>query len=236
VTKYYFMKGKKTNSNRELYNSTVFSKIYSNNEWGGLKGEFYSGTGSHNPFITGYSKMLSDFIREMNIKNIVEIGCGDFFVTNACLSILNEHAYDFNYHGYDVVKPLIEYNKRKFSTSNISFTAKDGAVGNIKHGDLLIIRQVLQHLNNKSILNIISKFKNYKYIVFTEHQISEKFENLIRPNFDKQTSATNRIQFFSGVYLEKPPFNCVLNKKMYSFPENIGSIEAYVNSYLILNN
>jgi hypothetical protein len=218
---------------RDLYNSTIFSNIYQKNAWGGKKGEFYSGAGSHNAFIDGYIKVVRDFILENDIHDIIEIGCGDFNVSNGILTALDAVKYDYNYTGYDVVKPLIARNRSLFGSTKITFVCKDSCVGNIKSGDLLIIRQVLQHLNNNSIKQVVAKFPNYKYVVFTEHQASEKYGSLITPNKDHITGKETRLAKRSGVYLDKEPFNCPIDRKLFIIPEWVYGLEAFINTYLI---
>ncbi|MFD2872298.1 hypothetical protein ACFS5N_07465 [Mucilaginibacter ximonensis] len=220
---------------RELYNSTIFTNIYKRNAWGGKKGEFYSGAGSHNAYIDEYAGIVSDFVIRHNINDIVEIGCGDFNVSNAILNKLNNSDYRFTYTGYDVVKPLIAQNTSKYGSSTVKFVCKDSCVGTVKTGDLLIIRQVLQHLSNKSIKQIIDKFKNYKYIIFTEHQPADKYNAIIKPNINQPSSAENRLRFKSAVYLDKAPFNCVVHSKLFSIMEWVYGMEAYINTFLIKN-
>lgn len=230
------MKKKSKNTNyRDGYHSTIFTKVYTSNAWGGNKGEFYSGTGSHNNYIDGYANIVADFVKKNTIVKIVEIGCGDFNVTQHILTILQKQDYNFSYHGYDVVKPLIERNKILFASPNIRFTRKDSSKGNIASGDLLIVRQVLQHLDNQSIKKITDKFNQYKHIIVTEHQLADKFIEKIIPNKNKKTDASNRVMFMSGVYLDKPPYNCKLHARIYSIPEPILGLEAYINTFLISN-
>ena len=90
-------------------------------------------------------------------------------------------------------------------------------------------------LNNKSIKQIVDKFKNYKYVIVTEHQPSEKYGDTIKPNIDQISSAENRLRFKSAVYLEKSPFNCKINSKLFSILEWVYGLEAYINTYLISN-
>ncbi|HMI02717.1 MAG TPA: class I SAM-dependent methyltransferase [Pedobacter sp.] len=226
-------KRKLQNRNQSLYNSTIFNTIYKKNHWGGSKGEFYSGPGSHNQYVEGYSKAVSGFILKNNVRNIIEIGCGDFNVSQTLVNLLSQSNYSYSYTGYDVVKSLIARNKEIYSSFNVSFRCKDCCTGNIKEGDLLIIRQVLQHLNNKSIWQVVNKFKNYKYIIVTEHQASESYGNLITPNKDIITGASTRLEFKSGVYLDKEPFNCGIDSLLYSIPEYSCRLGASINTYLI---
>jgi hypothetical protein len=230
------MKNKKTNNGySETYNSTIFTKIYKNNLWGGAKGEYFSGPGSHNKFISSYANIITEFILRNKVKSIIEIGCGDFNVSGVILRGLDLEGYLYSYTGYDVVKPLIIKNKLLYTSSKIDFSYKDACTGHIKPGDLLIIRQVLQHLNNKSIKQIVSKFRNYKYIIFSEHQASEIHGDALIPNLDKKTNESIRLESRSGVYLDKDPFNCNIDSLIYSIPERIFGLEAAINTYLIKN-
>jgi hypothetical protein len=219
------------------YNSTIFSIIYEVNAWGGEKGEFYSGSGSHNEQTAGYAKAVYDFILENDIHEIIEIGCGDFNVTNKILTLLDETHYDFQYTGYDVVKPLIKRNISSYASSKINFVCKDSCTGILKAGDLLIIRQVLQHLSNRSIKQIVNKFKNYKYIVVSEQQIADKYEEMISPNTDKETNQKTRIETNSAVYLDQEPFNCKMGALIFSIPipETSYEFATNINTYLIVN-
>ncbi|MET4082952.1 SAM-dependent methyltransferase [Pedobacter sp. UYP30] len=230
------MKTEKTKSPyKRLYNSSIFTEIYTRNVWGGNKGDFYSGSGSHNDHIDGYVNAITDFIGDNRISSIVEIGCGDFYVSGEMLARLDRGKIHYQYTGYEVVKALVDRNKLRYPSKQISFKVKDAVNGKIVSGDLLIIRQVLQHLDNKSITKIISKFSNYKFIIVTEHQISNKYGEKIIFNKDKKTDSYNRVILYSGVYLEKPPFNCDIKEKIYSFFEAQINLDAYVNTFLIVN-
>ncbi len=216
-------------------NDNIFARIYQNNYWGGDKGDFFSGSGSHNEYITEFCVATSDFIVENKINSIVEIGCGDFFVTNQVLNNLELSGINFNYVGVDIVAPLIERNTAIFGSDKITFQFKDPINEIIPKGDLLIIRQVLQHLDNNSISKILSLFGSYRYIMVTEHQISERYKNMITPNLDKVSGYSNRIPAYSGVYLDFPPFNCKVTKLFYTIPEAQQGIEAFINTFLIIN-
>ena len=218
------------------YPSNIFSAIYKKNVWGGTKGIFYSGSGSHNPQVEPYAAVVAQFIALNSIHSISEIGCGDFNVTGKILAKLNQSNIDFKYMGYDVVKALILKNTREYGAANIQFRHKDSANGTIANADLLLIRQVLQHLDNVSIQKIVSKFNQYKYIIVSEHQPSAIYQPSIIPNIDKQTGASTRVKDLSGVYLEYAPFNCYKHSHIYSFFESQGGYDANINTYLFLSN
>lgn len=217
---------------KRLPHSTVFSWIYENNIWGGENGEYNSGPGSYHKEVYDYAQVVSSFIIEFDVKKIVEIGCGDFNVSKLILNKLDIENKDYKYTGFDVVKGLVKRNNALYGSPKVKFRFKDTCNEILPSADLLIIRQVLQHLDNDSISKIVAKFKNYKYILVTEHQLSDKYDNII-PNLDKRTDAFIRMYMRSGVYLEKPPFNCVIDSKLFSISEDLGETESYINTYLI---
>ena len=83
--------------------------------------------------------------------------------------------------------------------------------------DLCIIRQVLQHLSNQQILEILEKTKVFKYVMITEHiPLNPQVINA-----NKSTGGYIRLQnkAISGVYLDRPPFNQAI-KTLLSYPQN----------------
>ena len=67
---------------RRLPVREVFSTIYQSQEWGSREGQpFCSGEGSVREDAVGpYCEMVSHFMKERNIKRVVDLGCGDFHV------------------------------------------------------------------------------------------------------------------------------------------------------------
>lgn len=109
------------------------------------------------------------------------------------------------YVGVDVVPELIEFNKNKFSTKNVSFKLLDITTDNLPKGDLVVVRQVLQHLTNKQIEDVLGKIqKSYKHFVLTEHLPKRKN---FRPNVDIPTGPSIRANINSGLLIEEPPFS-----------------------------
>lgn len=128
-----------------------FSKIYSKNLWGN-KGEefmnkrkntkFYSGGGTDpdNDRDNRYINLVQEFISRPDVHTVVEVGCGDWEVSSRI---------DWNgvqYTAYDVVQELIDYNQSKFGKENINFVCSDIMQKNNVTADLLIVKDVFQHL------------------------------------------------------------------------------------------
>lgn len=144
-------------------NSEIFSEIYANNRWGkpDVAGEkFRSGGGSHEEkVIVPYINTLIPLLTNNGIRNIVDLGCGDFWIMRHVLEALSNAGYNFFYTGIDVVEDLISYNAERFKHPNIRFLCRDVTTDNepLPDGDILIIRQVLQHLSNADIKKSLTK-------------------------------------------------------------------------------
>ena len=198
---------------------------------GGGTEKFYSGGGSHNEkIVKPYINTLIPLIVNNNIRAITDIGCGDFWIMRQVLGFLVENNYNFFYNGIDVVEDLINHNRNTFRYPNIRFHYMDAAQDNVElpFGELLIIRQVLQHLSNSDIKKILNKARNFKFLLVTEH-IYDGADAVF--NVDKIANRDIRLGFKSGVYLEYPPYNYKNIVHLLKIPE-LGGI---IRSSLIIN-
>jgi SAM-dependent methyltransferase len=182
-------------------NAVIFGNIYENRLWGvGSDPEvpFYSGIGSYDPAVTQYVSLVVDVISRYDIRNVVEVGCGDFTVASQYVGKCQK------YLGIDVVKALVEHNQRKYGTEAVRFLFADASRTKLPACDLCIIRQVLQHLSNRDIMNILKNITS-KYIIVTEHlPAAHKITSF---NLDKKPGADIRVPRGSGVFIDRPPFN-----------------------------
>lgn len=221
-------------------NSEIFSEIYANNIWGkpatNIGEKFSSGGGSHvDAIVKPYINILISLLTNNNIRNIVDLGCGDFWIMRQVLGALDKNSYNYFYTGIDVVEDLINHNVTTFKKNNISFRCMDAAADDtpLPDGDILIIRQVLQHLSNADIKTILNKASTFKYLFITE-SIYDDFDAI--PNVDKLSSADIRLRFKSGVYLEHKPYNfknIVHLLKVYG--GEASGVRATIRSSLIIN-
>jgi hypothetical protein len=182
-------------------NAAIFGNIYENRLWGfGPDPEvpFYSGSGSYDPSVMRYVALVVDVIRKYDIQTVVEVGCGDFAVASQYVGKCQD------YLGVDVAKALVRHNEKAYGTKAVRFLFADASRRKLPPCDLCVIRQVLQHLSNRDIMNI---FKNItaKYILVTEHlPAAHKITSF---NLDKKPGADIRVPRGSGVFIDKPPFN-----------------------------
>ena len=177
----------------------VMGAIYKKKSWGGRKHDFYSGLGSHLPKITDpYVRKIEEFLVSFDPKlSVCDLGCGDFNVGNRLVDSSGK------YVGVDIVPELISRNKDRFTDSKLTFQCLNIVEDELPIGDCILVRQVLQHLSNDEIFEVVNKLKKFKYLVVTEHLPKGEFV----PNLDKKTGANIRLSQNSGVVLTAPPFN-----------------------------
>jgi len=139
-----------------------FTEKYINNSWKGKESK--SGPGSSLLVNKPLLEKIENFVKENNIKSIVDLGCGDFnWMKN----------FDFNlidsYKGIDIVKQLIKDNNSKYSNNKIKFIQSSIIDCDIPPSDMIICKDVLFHLSfdhtNKVLGNI--KKSNTKFLVST---------------------------------------------------------------------
>lgn len=121
-----------------------------------------------------YIDFLQDFMKENNIRSVVEVGCGDWKVSRYITW------GDIQYHGYDVVKGVINQNRKKYGSPFIQFSYADAISTELPEADLMICKDVLQHFPNedvKSFLGQTSKFKHCLIINDTSYAKNEENEN-----------------------------------------------------------
>lgn len=107
------------------------------------------------------------------------------------------------YTGFDVVQSLISSNNERFGNESVTFACMNGADEEVElpSADMVIARQVLQHLDNASIHKLLLKFSKYKYVLITEHIYVHP---PVPYNVDKIPGPDIRR---SGVLVDSPPFS-----------------------------
>jgi hypothetical protein len=206
-------------SNRE-----IFTNVYQNKLWGVASPEnespFYSGPGSSDPQIVDpYVETVKRFFASFPAKKkAVDLGCGDFRVGSRIID-----SFD-SYTACDVVPELIHFNQEYWRHLPVEFRVVDLVKDEIPTGDVLILRQVLQHLSNDDIYKFIQLIpRGFGYLLVTEHLPSEM--DFIA-NKGKASGSDIRLGIGSGVVLTKPPFNMSFRSetRLLSVPQFGGSI------------
>lgn len=147
----------------------IFTEIYEKKVWGDNNNSEYNGSSGDGSSIeinnNTYIPFLKKFIKDKEIKTVVDLGCGDF----RCGPLIYDDL-DVFYNGYDAYNKIIEYNSTRFSPSKFSFIQLDFCNNkeSIINADLCILKDVIQHwsIDNINIfLDYIIKNKNFKYIL-----------------------------------------------------------------------
>ncbi len=134
--------------------------------------------------------LIQSTIRRFNAASVVEFGCA--FWNYAKLVDWSGITYD----GYDVVAGVIECNQNAYSAPNIRFhTLVEGTKP--RSADLLICKDVLQHLPTDDVLHYLAMFKEqFSYILIV---------NAIQPE-DNLNGDIER-GGYRPLRLDLPPFN-----------------------------
>ncbi|MBR1734939.1 MAG: methyltransferase domain-containing protein [Alphaproteobacteria bacterium] len=202
----------------EMSDKERFSEIYRSQSWGGWKGV---GPGSTikdgaEPFLN----FLQTFLNTHNdISSIVDIGCGYG-------ELLKNITWPKNsrYLGLDIVDSVIKYNKEHYIKDNIEFATVDNVKSLAQfNGDLLIIKDVIQHWSIQKVLfardHIIPHFK-YAIIV---NNIRTSFSTV--KNSDILTGSSRPLDLEIAPFFMKP----ALVKDYYLPPYRVKRIYLFVN-------
>lgn len=189
----------------------TFRSIYLNGLWGRSSDPdrpFFSGPGSDNPRIVGeYIRAVSSFLSRLpRPPSVLDLGCGDFEVGRKLRALCSE------YIACDIVPELIEHNRRRFVGANVDFRILDLIADPLPEAEIVVIRQVLQHLSNNQIISLIPKLQvRQGFLIVTEHLPSEPN---FRHNLDHRNESSIRVYNRSGVVLTSPPFNLVVKSAL----------------------
>jgi hypothetical protein len=177
----------------------IFGDIYRDGLWGGARGQFYSGQGSDDEVTAEYVAIVKCYIDRHNIRSIVDLGCGDFRVGRQLLRP------GVSYLGVDLIPQMIESHQIQFGSETVRFIVGDIIDDVLPDGELYLIRQVLQHLSNAQIGQVLEKLRDKPHVLIAEHHPApRRFKEY---NRDKTPGQAIRVPFGSGVYPDMPPFS-----------------------------
>src|SRR5271157_1733125 len=117
----------------------LFTNYYRKNTW--LSKESRSGLGSELKQTREIIKQLPLLIKQFNIKSLLDIPCGDF-------NWMQHVDLGCAYIGADIVKELIEENKRKY---NKTFVHLDLLTSKLPKVDLILCRDCLVHFSVEDV-------------------------------------------------------------------------------------
>jgi SAM-dependent methyltransferase len=138
----------------------AFTSIYQQDTWGGG-----SGQGSRPEFNGEYIATLHRFLQLNDIRSVVDFGCGDWQFSRLI------HWGDVAYTGIDIVDSVVATNHDHHASETIRFQIFDG-LDSLPSADLLLVKDVLQHLPNRVVQDYLNHFKShYRWLIITNDDL-----------------------------------------------------------------
>ena len=148
----------------------TFNRIYAEGTWAkDASGKGTSGSGSTLEITQEYRAYVEDFIKKHAVKSVIDAGCGDWGFSSAM------DWGDASYLGIDIASDVIEAVRKKYERGKIRFQIGD-ITEDLPAADLLISKDVLQHLSNKLVHQFIKnnlRKGKYKWVILTNNRGSE---------------------------------------------------------------
>jgi SAM-dependent methyltransferase len=187
----------------------VFSSYYEDRIWGVAEdGDPSSGWGSFPQYAKPYMDYLVNFIQTNQIHSVVDLGCGSWEFSRYI------DWSNVNYIGVDAAQSMIELDQMKLGSDNITFIHGDILTMDLPEGELMVCKDVLQHLQNADIATFLSRIGKYRHCLITNDLAISKTDSmeLTESNRENRERGENR-----PLDLTKPPFN-VKGSKVLNYP------------------
>lgn len=165
----------------------AFHTIYKEQRWGDG-----SGPGSSPANTIEYRGFVERFMHANSIRRVTDLGCGDWQFS---------HLIDWSqveYLGLDLVPEIIANNRSRFAAPNLRFEELT-AIDDMPNGDLLLSKEVLQHLPNQMIIEYLAVIRRkYRFALLTN-----AIEPAAQANADIPAGACRAVR------LQEAPFNAL---------------------------
>lgn len=186
----------------------IFTQIYSMGSW---DESGFSLSGSQVEITQEYMEYLQNFLKENKISSVVDLGCGDW----AFSRYIDWEGID--YLGIDIVQSVIDRNQQLFSKQNVRFIHTDALNIDLPEADLLLCKDLFQHLPNYAILQILEQTGKYKHCLITNY-------------VDQRTLSSHNRDIAVGGYrpidLAALPFNA-RGEKVLTFYAGVGPKQTF---------
>jgi 2-polyprenyl-3-methyl-5-hydroxy-6-metoxy-1,4-benzoquinol methylase len=119
-----------------------------------------SGVGSSPKYCWDYVTALQSFLTYHDVRSVLDVGCGDWQ--------FSQHIdwTGIKYTGMDVVREVIDENRRKFEDVRTRFIYGDALVDELPPADLLIVKDVIHHLKHKDVQRLVDRSKDYPKVLW----------------------------------------------------------------------
>ena len=190
---------------------SAFEGIYRNAVWGRNGADAgTSGFGSALRTTRVYRTWLEEFLFDADIHSVVDAGCGDWTFSKA----IDWKGID--YKGFDIVPSVIEKDKAAYTKANVHFFTANIVDDELPPADLIIVKQVLQHLPNSAVQRFLKQLPKYKHALIVE-------------DVDSMTLSAKNVDIEPGAFrfldVTRPPFN-LKGAKLLSFWDGGNTVQA----------
>jgi hypothetical protein len=169
-----------------------FTRIYKNNSW--RDEESISGSGSTIKYTANLRRHLPKLISDHSIESLFDAPCGDF-------NWMREFLTDFkiNYIGADIVHPLVDSLKSKYSNERTAFIQIDLVKDSFPKADCMICRDCLFHLSFADTRAVLQNYADSEipFLLTTTYINNGEFSN---KDLDLELGAFRLIDLFSSPY------------------------------------
>ena len=152
----------------------AFEKAAEGNYWSDA--DSLSGPGSNMEQTRIIRQAIPALLEKYRVKTMLDAPCGDMFWMKTVLPELVQNG--IQYHGADIVSPLIDKHRSNFDASKSVFHVIDLTKGPIPAVDLIFTRDCFIHL---SYYNIYSILRNYK-LSGARYLLTNTYTNATRKN------------------------------------------------------
>ena len=150
----------------------VFTDIYRQDHWRGGSGE-----GSTAEATAPYRHILERLLVSPEIRSVVDVGCGDWQLG----SLVDWHGK--KYTGLDVVDEVVAANRKNWESERIRFVTGDVRLGEVPSGDLLLVKDVLQHWPTDDVARFLDQvLPRYPFALITNDVASVHWEGPVNGN------------------------------------------------------
>jgi len=150
--------------NQRLSLTNTFNHIYAEGIWGrDDTGKGTSGSGSTLEITREYRAYVEDFVKKHAVKSVVDAGCGDWSFSSTM------DWADASYLGVDIASDIVDADRKKYQRDKVRFQVGD-ITEELPAADLLISKDVLQHLSNRLVQKFIDnnlKKRKYRWVILT---------------------------------------------------------------------
>lgn len=193
--------------------AALFEKIYEQGRWGSSPegARYFSGPGSLPRWTSGYERLVADLVEQRDVRTLVDLGCGDFQVA---ARILARCRRPVAYVGCDVAANVVAHDATVHGRPGVEFRCLDVTRDPLPAGDLVMVREVFQHLSNRLVHAALANIRaTYRTAVVTEAIVLQPAAR----NLDLGPGRGTRDELGSGLYLDEPPF-CLPVTRRFEMP------------------